>query len=225
MTPGSWVRLQVEDSGIGIPPNAFPHIFDPFFTTKANNQGTGLGLSQVYGIVRQHDGCIDVSSQQGIGTVFTLYFPLVNQDTVFSGEDSSYISLEDLGQYEATILLVEDESDLRKNMYSLLEIMNYQVYAAADGQEALEIYEQPDRHIDLVISDLVMPRMDGVALCRALLQKDPDLKIIITTGYSTQEKANEIESLGIKHVFQKPIEVSKLIKVIEAEVSKLMYSS
>ena len=225
MIAGLWVKLQIEDSGIGIAPDAFPHIFDPFFTTKADNQGTGLGLSQVYGIVRQHNGYIDVRSQQDIGTVFTIYFPLLDQHSTSPADDDLHIHLDDHEQHEAIILLVEDESDLRKNMCSLLEIMNYQVYSAADGQKALQIYEQPDVHIDLVVSDLVMPNMDGAALCRALLERDPELKIIITTGYSTQQKADELEMLGITHVFQKPIEIKKLIDVIEQLVSDPIYST
>ena len=225
MYPGAWVRLQIEDSGVGIAPDALPHIFDPFFTTKADNQGTGLGLSQVYGIVRQHDGHIDVKSQPHVGTVFTIYFPLLQQEGPPEEDGGSMISLDDVNQSGATILLVEDESDLRKNMCSLLEIMNYQVYSAADGRQALEIYEQPDVRIDLVISDLVMPKMDGAALCHALLQHNSDIKIIITTGYSTQEKADELGMLGVKHVFQKPIEIQRLIEVIEEEVADLIYPS
>jgi len=151
---GSWIRLSISDNGIGIPENALRHIFDPFFTTKPFGKGTGLGLAQVYGIVKQHGGSIDVQSALGEGTIFRLYFPeLSSQEKVTA---SSYPASIPHGEGEI-VLLVEDDSATREALQYLLENQNYKVYTAQDGIEALQLYDQPGQHFDLVVSDIVMP--------------------------------------------------------------------
>lgn len=185
MTPGDWLKIQVTDTGTGIPGEILPHIFEPFFTTKAVGKGTGLGLAQVYGIVTQHEGFIDVTSSQAEGTDFSIYLPLVDTpvEPLQVQEPSTY----EVGQDE-TILVVEDDVTTRHAMCEILGELNYQTLMAADGHEALAILETQSNCVDLVISDLVMPNFGGVDLHNEIRETFPDLPIIIMTGRALDSK-------------------------------------
>ena len=194
--PGRYVQLSVSDTGIGMDRATLEHIFEPFFTTKAVGEGTGLGLAVVHGIMKSHDGAISVYSQPGEGTTFHLYFPVVETEATVQEIESSPIPR---GQGEH-ILLVDDEEALASLGKKILERLGYEVIMKTSALEAIAAVRQQPDWFDLVITDLTMPIMDGAKLGRQLLQIQPGLPIIITTGYSgvmTDAKARELGFVGI----------------------------
>ncbi len=214
MAPGKWLRLDVRDTGTGIDPEHLPHIFEPFFTTKEQGQGTGLGLAQVYGIVKQHDGSIGVESQPGQGTTFTVYLPLHSEPP--SPIDSSATNEAALPGDGTTILLVEDNLALRMAVSDSLEGLGYRIYTAADGIEALEILDQQANTISLMLSDLVMPRMGGVELAQAARRRHPTLKIVMMTGHPLRESEVELRLAGIEGWVRKPFSIGELADQVRA---------
>lgn len=174
-----WLVLEVTDTGSGMPPTVMSRIFEPFFTTKDVGQGTGLGLAQVYGIVKQHGGDIEVRSQVGHGTTFSLYFPLLE---LVGSEDATSAPSLPRGNGE-TLLLVEDEEIVRRSVHNMLRYLGYQVLEASDGEEALRVYEQHQQEIAGIITDLVMPVMGGEDLYQTLTARGYQTPVLILTGY------------------------------------------
>lgn len=211
MHPGRWVALSVSDTGMGIPHHVRERIFEPFFTTKKPGQGTGLGLAQVYGIVAQHGGFIDVSSQVGRGTTFTIYLPALLAEAEV--DEESRVEGVPHGRGE-TILLVEDEPEVREAIQAILTHLGYRVLPAVNGREALNVYERRHADIDLVITDLVMPEMDGVALIKALRARDPRVKIIVMSGYPLKAERERGTLEGIVEWIQKPVALPQLAAVM-----------
>ena len=194
--PGRYVQLSVSDTGSGMDCATLEHIFEPFFTTKAVGEGTGLGLAVVHGIMKSHDGAISVYSQPGEGTTFHLYFPVVETEAAEREIEASPIPR---GQGEH-ILVVDDEEALASLGKKILERLGYEVIMKTSALEAIAAVRQQPDWFDLVITDLTMPVMDGAKLGRQLLQIQPGLPIIITTGYSgvmTDAKARELGFVGI----------------------------
>ena len=218
MDAGTWVRVTVSDTGTGISSDVLPHIFDPFFTTKPAGEGTGLGLAQVWGIVNQHEGTIDVSTQvgtngsQSAGTTFTIYLPVLNSsqpDTLVQERASALPQ----GQSE-TILVVEDNATVRQAVTEGLESLNYRTLAAADGREALDRFERYAGEIALVVSDTVMPGMGGVALLHALREKGYTGQIVMLTGHPLHGDGEELLSQGVAAWLQKPVSLERLAQVL-----------
>jgi CheY-like chemotaxis protein len=210
MELGNWLIVEVTDTGTGIPPDVLPHIFEPFFTTKPQGRGTGLGLSQVFGIVKQHGGYIDVSSRVGLGTSFVIYLPALE----VVAEQGSVKEVEaPRGQGEG-VLVVEDNEATRQAICDILASLNYRVLQARNGEEALAAFEGQSDAIDLVISDLVMPEMGGRALHGALKQKRPDLKLILMTGYPLGGETHELLQEQAVVWVQKPIGTQKLAEIV-----------
>ncbi|MBN1319055.1 MAG: response regulator [Anaerolineales bacterium] len=208
--PGEWVQIKVEDSGTGITSDVLPHIFEPFYTTKAPGKGSGLGLSQVHGIVKQHGGFIDVASEVGRGTTFTLFFPLLISDPKpvvlpIKGESTPRGSGE-------TILVVEDNVELLNAVVEGLELLNYRVLQAQNGRVALAVYQTEP--VSLVLSDLVMPIMGGQALFFALKQQNPLIKMVIMTGHPKGEQVESMLSQGVADWLQKPVDLERLSLVL-----------
>ncbi|NOZ70715.1 MAG: PAS domain S-box protein [Chloroflexi bacterium] len=211
MEAGDWVRLVVADAGSGIPPEVLPHIFEPFFTTKEPGEGTGLGLAQVYGIVKQHGGHIDVSSRLGEGTTFTIYLPaLVTPKAPPLLEPSTALPR---GNGE-TILLVEDNTLAREALREGLESLGYRVLTAANGQEALEVYDQRASEIALVLTDLVMPLMGGEELFRALKERNPAIKIVVLTGHPKENEIERLRAAGLDGWLMKAFSLEQLAQAV-----------
>ncbi len=201
LTPGKWVRISIRDSGAGITPEVIPHIFDPFFTTKPVGQGTGLGLAQVYGIIKQHDGYIDVTSLPGTGTTFTIYLPVFFRPV--EPEKPANAPVQYLGNGE-NVLVAEDNDATREAIQALLEAQHYHVITAMDGIEALQHYEREHQSIAFVVSDVIMPRMGGMALYRALRKRWPEVKMMFVTGHPLEVESQNMLELGSYHWLQKP---------------------
>ena len=179
---GEFVRLSVSDTGTGIAPEVLPHIFEPFFTTKAAGKGTGLGLSIVYGIIKQHQGWIEVTSQPGAGTRFDILLPAIPNPVPATGAPETKGRAR--GGTER-ILLVEDDFGVRVMTHRLLETFGYRVWKAASAQEALEIWHAHAAEVDLLLTDLVMPgSLTGRALAARLRHENPQLKVIFMSGYN-----------------------------------------
>jgi two-component system, cell cycle sensor histidine kinase and response regulator CckA len=206
--PGSYVALLVADTGTGIPAELMDRIFDPFFTTKEPGKGTGLGLSTVLGIVQEHGGFLRVESQPGKGTQFRVYLPAKAESP---GSDLARPGAAPRGQGE-TILVVDDEESVRMTTRKILERFGYRVLVASEGSEAVVVYSQHANQINLVLTDLVMPLMDGTALIRALLKSAPQLKIIGMTGATDAAQASVVRRLQICGVLQKPYTASLLLQ-------------
>ena len=181
---GDFVRLRVSDTGHGIPAEVRPHIFEPFFTTKEAGKGTGLGLAMVFGIVTQHHGWIECTSEVGQGALFEVYLP--RGGTASPLPISSPPAAEQVGGSE-TILLADDEPLIRNLGKAILEHYGYKVMLAVDGQEAVEIFQRAREQIDLVILDLTMPRLSGYDACHQLRRMDPGVYILFSSGYSADQ--------------------------------------
>ena len=212
MPAGEWIRLQVIDTGMGIPENNIEYIFEPLFTTKERGKGTGLGLAQVHGIVKQHEGFVDVESVMGEGTTFTLYLP-VQRTGEFKDIDSDQMVL--VGGHGEKILVVEDDEITRKAICAILETFNYETSEAVDASEAIRLFGFFADEIALVLSDMVMPGMNGDELLTQLQIKRPDIRMIIITGYPFAERDKAPLSEGIVDWLQKPFEVEELVKAIQ----------
>jgi two-component system cell cycle sensor histidine kinase/response regulator CckA len=202
MPPGNWVRLDVTDTGVGIPAENLPSIFNPFFTTKDKEGGHGLGLVQVYSIVKQHQGFIDVVSRYRKGTTFTIYIPALIESQVVEAKTVKDVPI--LGNQEK-ILVVEDDDVTRKAICEALKYMNYRVWETDRGQDAIDIYKR--EKVDLVICDLVMPEMSGSELFEELRKLDGDAKMIILSGYPLEESGDEMVKRGIAGSIQKPADI------------------
>jgi len=210
-SPGEYVLLKVSDTGHGMDKELQEHIFEPFFTTKETGKGTGLGLAMVYGIVKSHVGYITCMSEPGEGTAFSIYFPIIESeiDSRVSKEAEAPIK----GGTE-TILLVDDEESIRQLGEELLGSFGYAVLTAPDGESALELYEKENEHVDLVILDLSMPGMGGKRCLEKVLKVNPQVKVIIASGYSVNGPTKETIELGARDFISKPFEASHLLKKV-----------
>jgi PAS domain S-box-containing protein len=213
---GEWLGLTVTDTGHGIPAAVLPHIFEPFYTTKAVGQGSGLGLSQVYGIVLQHAGHLTVQSRVGQGTTITLYFPPVSSQNEKPAKKAAPAISKGHGE---TILLVEDEPSVLKVTKAMLEHLNYQVVTALNGRAALTAYQAHQADIALVLSDLMMPDMAGEELFHRLKAQNPGLKMVLISGYLLEEKGAALLKQGITAWVQKPLSFEQLAQVVSQALS------
>ena len=179
--PGEYITLSFADNGEGMDEETKKNIFDPFFTTKSEGEGTGLGLSTVYGIVKQHHGFIEVESETGKGTTFTIYFPLVRRKADPIRKSSI---LDDLPRGNETILIVEDETMVRNIATRILTRLGYNILSAENGLEALSQIEKYSGTIDLLLTDIIMPNMNGRELAQKVQEESRKVKILYTSGYS-----------------------------------------
>jgi two-component system, cell cycle sensor histidine kinase and response regulator CckA len=210
LSPGDYVRLAVRDTGMGIDSAVRSRIFEPFFTTKAVGQGTGLGLATVYGAVKQAGGQISVDSEVGHGTAFTIHLPRVYE----SAESLVSSDIGDLPRGSETVLVVEDEEDVRSFVCQALYQQGYAVLAAADGHEALLLAEPKSREVDLLLTDAVMPNIDGPTLVAELTARWPDLKVLIMSGYAQSAKLEKAAGADPVVFLQKPFTGPQLLRTV-----------
>jgi two-component system cell cycle sensor histidine kinase/response regulator CckA len=222
MPAGDYVLIEVVDTGAGIPKENLVKIFEPFFTTKPVGQGTGLGLSTVYGVVKQSDGFITVDSQPGKGASFSIYLPRHVPVAVATAEpaadaDSGYALRDVTGQ--DTILLVEDEDAVRSFAARALRMRGYTVLEASGGEAGLEIVRQHPDGIDLLVTDVVMPNMDGPTLVRAARRLRPEMRIIYMSGYAEDAFRRNDEKIEELHFLPKPFGLKQLVAKVKDVLS------
>jgi len=212
MEPGSWVLMQVKDNGIGISAQDQARIFEPFFTTKSAQGGTGLGLAQVYGIVKQHRGFIDLESAPGSGTIFNIYLPLFSGEVEETPKTKPEVKLDGRGEL---LLVVEDDESLQEALRSLFEDYEFQVLQAANGEQGFEIVKQIGERISLVISDVVMPKMGGVELYQKTRESYPEKKFIFITGHPSEIRAGTIEQNPYTRLLNKPFSMTDILILVQ----------
>jgi CheY-like chemotaxis protein len=210
LKPGEYVRLTVSDSGSGMDQAVISHIFDPFFTTKGVGEGTGLGLSTVYGIVKSHCGHVHCASRPGAGASFHVYLPVGEEIAPTVETPESEHRRRPLDGRE-TVLVVDDEGAIVEAAREALESFGYQVLTAGCGEEALEVYGRECQAVDLVILDLGMPGMGGVNCLKELLRRTASAKVMVASGYSSQEQARVVLDLGAKAFVRKPYRLTDLL--------------
>ncbi len=215
---GAYVLFEVADTGVGIPAEVIEKIFDPFFTTKGEGQGTGLGLSSVLGIVKSHGGFVEVRSARGRGTAFRVFLPAKPESTV--ADHLRERPLIPLGSGE-WILLVDDSSDIREITQSSLSAHGYRVMGAADGVEALVLFARHLAEIQLVITDVEMPVMDGLALIRAVRKMEPNIRVMVTGGNLDKARtSNELQTLNVQTILAKPYTSEELLLAVHAALGR-----
>jgi two-component system, cell cycle sensor histidine kinase and response regulator CckA len=225
MAAGDWVEISVSDTGTGIPAATLPHVFEPFFTSKEPGMGSGLGLAQVYGIVKQHQGHIDVQTEAGRGTTFTIYLPALTTALPRATAVTPTAPLQGHGE---TILIVEDNEVLREALAGTLAALNYRVLTAANGRQALAILErqagsEPDGEaaVALVLSDLVMPEMGGAALFQALRQRGLTVPVMILSGHPMVAELQALQAQGLAGWLLKPIGTAELAAAVARALSRI----
>lgn len=203
--PGNYVLLTITDTGVGMDRSTMELIFDPFFTTKQIGIGTGLGLAAVYGIITSHGGYIDVESKKGHGTTFSIYFPASME------KDRKVLrAADEIARATGTVLLVDDEEMILEVEKKLLETLGYEVLTAKNGKESVEIYKEKWDHIDLVIMDMVMPSMGGGEAYDRMKEINPNVKVLLSSGYSVDRETKEILARDRGGFIEKPCTIKEL---------------
>ncbi len=202
-----FLLIKVSDTGVGMSPEVKRRLFEPFFTTKPSGKGTGLGLSIIHGVVKSHNGFIEVESEVGKGTTFLLYFPMLAQHTPDSTKPTPRL--------KKTILLVDDEPDMRALLSDILTEKNFRVISASNGAEGLSLFLQSPSDIDLVLTDLNMPSRSGKEMLLNMKHVIPDLKFAVLTGILIDETRNDLEELGALRILQKPIQIDDLFAFLD----------
>jgi two-component system cell cycle sensor histidine kinase/response regulator CckA len=214
MSPGKHLLLAVADTGVGISHENLERIFDPFFTTKAQGKGTGLGLSMVFGIVKNHGGCVDVRSEEGAGTVFRVYLPEGPEGAM---QEKAALD-QALPRGRGKILLVDDQEPVREVAKDMLDALGYEVITAADGLEGISRYRDMWREIDLVILDMVMPNLSGGDCFRRMKEINPKIRVVLSSGYTMDGAIQDVMNEGILAFIQKPYRLEELSRVVGTAV-------
>jgi PAS domain S-box-containing protein len=209
-TQETYVCISVTDTGMGMDEATCARVFDPFFTTKENGKGTGLGLSVVYGVMQSHHGFVDVESRMGEGTTFYLFFPV--SPMAERPMDEVQLGKEKPSGGTETILFIEDEYLILKVIRRLLKSYGYSVYVAADGEEALEVFARHRDEIDLVLSDVGLPKMSGIDVFKKLKEMDPHMKVVLASGFFEPDLKFSLHQLGAKGFIQKPYSNDEVLR-------------
>ncbi|MBW2644090.1 MAG: response regulator, partial [Deltaproteobacteria bacterium] len=212
---GDYVKISVKDTGVGMDENTIKRIFDPFFTTKDRERGTGLGLASAYGIIKNHDGIINANSMIGKGTTFDVYLPASKKKVV----QKTHLDREALKGSE-TLLLIDDEDIIIDIGGQILERLGYRVLMARSGKEAIEIYQANKSKINMVILDMIMPDMGGGETYDRLKKINPEIKVLLSSGYSINGQASEIMNRGCNGFIPKPFNVEQLSRKIREILGK-----
>ncbi len=220
LKPGQYAMLSVSDNGFGIPRNMINNIFEPYFTTKEKGKGTGLGLAVVYGIVKEHKGDIKVYSEEGKGTTFNVYIPLMKKSAETTANDHVLV----LPTGTESLLLIDDEESVIRLEKQMLERLGYQVVAQSSSIDALKLFKANPNDYDLVVTDMTMPNMTGDKLAQELMSIRPDIPIVICTGFSERINKEQAEANKVKGFLMKPVvkfEMAQMVRKVldEAKVS------
>ena len=209
--PGDYALLSVTDTGTGMPPDVVTRVFEPFFTTKETGEGTGLGLSMIYGIVKQHKGLVHCYSEPGQGSCFKIYLPSVER--VAETNEEATVTPPPVGRAE-TILLAEDDEMVRDLAVLTLKMNGYRVLVAKDGEEALRLFEEREEDIQFALLDVVMPNVGGREVYDTIRAVKPDLPVLFSSGYSTNSiHVGFVVEEGLE-IFQKPYSPSALLRKV-----------
>ena len=211
--PGDYVRVTVQDTGVGIAPDVIDRIFEPFYTTKKEMNGTGMGLATVYGCIKQHGGCINVNSTPGRGSTFEIYLPATAEN--LQEEENSDVSLTELRGNGECILLVEDEGRVRNFASRVLRENGYRVFEARNAEEGMEILQRERDNIDILFSDVVLPGKSGIRLVEKIKSIMPDLKVIMSSGYTGQKSHWDVIREHEYRFIMKPYSVMSLLSAIK----------
>jgi len=217
LTEGEYVMVRVADQGVGISGREIERIFEPFYTTKVmGRSGTGLGMSVVWGTVEDHNGYIDIRSEVGKGTTFSLYFPVTREEP---GQGIRKITAELTGGRGEMVLVVDDVEDQRTIAQEMLRKLGYQTASVPNGREAIEYLKA--HPVDLVLLDMIMePSMDGLETYRRIIQLRPSQKAVITSGFSETERVKEAQRLGVGRYLRKPYTLEAIAQVVREELDR-----
>ncbi|MBW2708691.1 MAG: PAS domain S-box protein [Deltaproteobacteria bacterium] len=214
---GEYVRISITDTGVGMDEKTRKRIFEPFFTTREIGRGTGLGLASAYGIIKNHGGFIDVYSEKGKGTTFSLYLPAAKPETMaHDGNRGEEMAIQ---KGEGTVLVVDDEEMIVEVGVCMLEKIGYNVLVARSGEEALKVYKEKEGLIDMVVLDMVMPGMGGGETFEGLKRIDRSVKVLLSSGYSINKQATEILNRGCLGFIQKPFSMAALSRKLKEVAS------
>ncbi len=208
---GPYWKLSVEDEGVGMPPETIPQVFSPFFTTKDKNKGTGLGLSMVLNIIKQHKGFVNVFSEVGKGSTFNVFLPELF-DKKASAEKRIFTTEKITGK--GLIMVVEDEPIMRKVAISILKSSGYEVIVAGDGEEAIPLFKKHHKKIQMVLLDMLMPRKSGKETLQEMKKIDPDVKVLLNSGFRRDERVEAVMKLGVSGFIEKPYTKKELLRAV-----------
>ncbi len=215
LEPGNFIEITIRDTGTGMDEQTRTQIFEPFFTTKEVGHGTGLGLSAVYGTVQDHHGAVTVYSEPGKGTVFHVYLPTESHDQTRLDDAERNVT-----RGSGCVLVVDDEQVIRKTAMITLQALGYSVLLAADGEEGLAVYRDKHRHINAVILDVIMPKMDGQTCLREIRRINPAAVVLMASGFTGSADAEELRDLGINGFLEKPFRRAELSRALEAALRR-----
>lgn len=214
--PGKYLIIEVQDTGKGIPPEIITKIFDPFFTTKEIGKGTGLGLSTVRAIVKGHGGSVNVTSQVGVGTIFTVHLPAVQTDAPDPAAIPEKTIVTGAGQ---VVMVIDDEESILQITKATLESYGYKVLTAIDGIDAISVFADSTTGIDIVLTDMMMPNLGGAETIRVLRQMDPRVKIIASSGVTVGDRLSEVRNF-VNGFIAKPYTADALLKTISEVINQ-----
>lgn len=209
---GNYVVLHIGDNGIGMEKEVLEKIFEPFFTTKRAGKGTGLGLSTTYGTINAHNGRIYAESTPGEGTVFHIYFPVSDLKPSEKKAEVSTVSNKHIGV--GTILVIDDEEAIRRMLIKTLSYVGFNVLEASTGKSGIQLYQENIEKISVVILDVIMPEMDGVKIYKELKKINPDVAVLISTGYASNKQTIALKEMGVEGFLKKPYKQSELVKAV-----------
>jgi two-component system cell cycle sensor histidine kinase/response regulator CckA len=216
---GDWVTIRVSDEGVGIDPDKMQKVFEPFYTTKRTGEGTGLGLSTAYGIIKQTGGYIFIDSVKDHGTRFTLFFPVHKQDAVEHAPVEAPVEETAAPQHgEGVVLLVEDEAPVRAFASRALRMRGYTVLEAESAEDALRTLEDPGLSVDVFVTDVVMPGMDGPSWVREALKERPDTRVVFVSGYAEGAFGETDPDVPNSVFLPKPFSLSQLTETVHAQL-------
>ena len=211
VTPGRYVKFCLSDTGTGMDAATLEKAFEPFFTTKEKGKGTGLGLSSVYGTIKSHNGYIELKSEPGKGTRAEIYLPLTQ-----SVEQKTTMAPGRIFKGRGAVLFVDDEDVVREMASEIIKELGYSVITARDGQEALEYYQTHSDDIDLVVLDIIMPRLGGYECFKAMKAVNPKLKAVASSGYVVNDEVRKMLDQGAMGFIQKPFSIKTFAEAIQA---------